>query len=225
MLRDVRLQRGVEVAGVDPDIARRLARACHGGPSYPTPVVATWSRVSPDEADELLARLAAAGFLERRVRQWDGESHVEWATTVRGGALANASFLKPMTREKAQWLLDGVLERATTYNADPAKPIWLARIAVFGSFLDVDAVDFGDLDLQVELANRTVDDIVEAKLEYARASGRSFSSFMDQLFWAEREARQVLKNRSGYISIHTEDISRYTNRWEVVYERDTDVAG
>lgn len=95
MLRHVRLQSSVEVAGVEPDVARRLARACHGGASYPTSVVATWSKVSPDEAGALLARLADAGFLERRVRQWDGESHVEWATTVRGGALANASFLKP----------------------------------------------------------------------------------------------------------------------------------
>jgi hypothetical protein len=154
-----------------------------------------WSRVPPDEADELLGHLADAGFLERHVRQWDGESHVEWATTVRGGALANASFLKPMTREKAQSLLDGVLERANTYNADPAKPIWVERIAVFGSVLDHDAVDFGDLDLQVELLNRPADDLVEAKLAYARASG------------------------------HTEDISRYADRWEVVYERDTGAAG
>jgi hypothetical protein len=225
MLRHVRLQRGVEVADMDPDVARRLARACHGGASYPTSVVAMWAQVSPNEADELLDRLADAGFLERQVRHWDGESHVEWATTVRGGALANASFLKPMTREKAQWLLDGVLGRASTYNADPAKPIWVQRIAVFGSFLDPDAVDFGDLDLHVELVNRPADDLVEAKLAYARASGRSFSSFMDQLFWAEKEARQVLKNRSGYISVHIEDISRYTDKWEVVYERDTGTAG
>jgi hypothetical protein len=199
MLRHVRLQRGVQVAGVDPDVARRLARACHGGHAYPTSVVATWSQLSPGETDELLACLAEAGFLERQVRQWDGESHVEWATTVRGGALANASFLKPMTREKAQWLLEGVLERASTYNADPAKPTWVERIAIFGSFLDRDAADFGDLDLQVELVSRPADDLVEAKLAYARASGRSFSTFMDQLFWAEKEARQVLKNRSGYI--------------------------
>lgn len=129
-----------------------------------------------------------------------------------------------MTREKAQSLLEGVLERANTYNADAAKPMWVERIAVFGSFLDRAAVDFGDLDLQVEVVNRPADDLVKAKLVYARASGRSSSTFMDQLFWAEKEARQMLKNRSGYISIHTEDISRYTDSWEVVYERDAGVA-
>jgi len=77
MLRDVRLQRDVQVAGVDPDVARRLARACHGGHAYPTSAVATWSQLSAGEADELLARLAEAGFLERHVRQWDGERLVE----------------------------------------------------------------------------------------------------------------------------------------------------
>ena len=214
----------MDVAGVDPDVARRLARACHGGSSYPAAVVASWAHVSPEHADDMLARLADAGFLERSVRLWAGECHVEWSTTVRGGALANASFLRPMTRSKAKTLLDGVLQRARTYNADDTKPMWVQRIAVFGSYLDNDAADFGDLDLQVELENRPTDDLVETKMAYARASGRSFSTYMDQLFWAEREARQLLKNRSGYISIHVEDITRYTDRWEVVYERDVDTA-
>lgn len=71
MLREVRLERGVQVACVDPDVARRFARACHGGHAYPTSVVATWSQLSAGEVDELLARLAEAGFLERQVRQWD----------------------------------------------------------------------------------------------------------------------------------------------------------
>lgn len=110
-------------------------------------------------------------------------------------------------------------ERAPTTPILRSPCGWIGS-AVFGSFLDRDAVDFGDLDLQVELVNRPAEDLAEAKLAYAKASGRSFSSFMDQLFWAEKEARQVVKNRSGYISIHTEDISRYTDRWEVVYERE-----
>jgi DNA-binding IclR family transcriptional regulator len=56
---------------------------------------------------------------------------------------------------------------------------------------------------------------------YARASGRSFAAFLDELFWAKKEAIGLLKNRSGYHSIHTEDLSDVTDRMRVVYERST----
>lgn len=164
------------------------------------------ARIDTDEAD--VSTLA-------------GESFVEWSTTIRGSALAMASFLKPMTRQKTQWLLDGVIERAEAYNADPAKPFWIDRISVFGSFLDEAASDFGDLDLHVTLTDRPSDDLAKARRDYARASGRRFSSFLDELFWARTDALRTLKNRSGYISIHDEVITEFTDRWLNVYERES----
>ena len=54
-------------------------------------------------------------------------------------------------------------------------------------------------------------------LEYARARGRSFSTFHDRLFWPACELRMILKNRSPAISITDEDIRKLTERIEVVY--------
>ena len=54
-------------------------------------------------------------------------------------------------------------------------------------------------------------------LEYAAASGRSFSAFPDRLFWPARELRMILKNRSPAISITGEDIRKLTGRFEIVY--------
>ena len=218
--RDVRLQRGVDVAGVDPDVARRLARGCHGSDPQETEVVAARAVVDVGAAAVMLQRLEGAGFLERSDTAWRGEPCTAWATTVRGGALANASFLKPMSRRQAEMLLAGVLDRARSYNEDPAKPMWVDRIAVFGSLLDDEATDFGDIDLQVSLSDRPSSDRARSHVDFARASGRSFSTFMGQLLFAERDALQTLKNRSGRISVHTEDVTRFTDRWKVVFERD-----
>ena len=54
-------------------------------------------------------------------------------------------------------------------------------------------------------------------LEYAGASGRSFSAFHDRLFWPARELRMILKNRSPAISITDEDIRELTGRFKIVY--------
>lgn len=173
----------------------------------------------------MLRQLADAGFLERRDATWQGETDDEWTTTISGGALTMASFLKPMPRTRADALLAGVLERAGMYNADATKPLLITQIAVFGSYLRPEVVELGDLDLRVEFAPREPDSASgEALLAFARASGRRFSSFMDELFWAEKEMKQVLRNRSGYINLHTEDISRFTDDWQVAYSHSVEVA-
>lgn len=219
----MRLQRGVPVAGMDPEIARELANALRLQ-ALPAEFIA--ARLGRDEGqvEALLVQLEADGFIERSERVVADAVEVEWSTTVRGGALAGASFLKPMTRQRAQLLLDGVIERAHAYNTDPAKPLWIQRINLFGSLLDESASDFGDIDLQVVLEDRPSEDPPRAKRAYARASGRRFSSFLDELFWAETEALRLLKNHSGYISIHTEDITRFTDRAQLVYDRAADSA-
>ena len=118
-------------------------------------------------------------------------------------------------------LLGQVIERARAYNADPARLLTVTEIVVFGSYLDPAVGLLGDLDLAVSTVRRDTDGqrYVDKVLEYARASGRSFSAFHDRLFWPARELRMILKNRSSAISITDEDIRRLTDRFEVVYRR------
>lgn len=215
----MRLKRGVTVAGVEPELARTLARACCRDWTG-TAVVAERVKLPAAEVVAMLGQLADADYLERRNATWPGEIDDEWTTTIGGGALTMASFLKPMPRARADELLAGVLERVGVYNAEVTKPLLITEIAVFGSYLRPEVVELGDLDLRVTFAPREPDsELSEALLAFARASGRSFPSFMDELFWAEKEMKQVLRNRSGYISLHTEDISRFTDDWQVVYSQ------
>lgn len=104
-------------------------------------------------------------------------------------------------------------------NADPDKLVWIEKISLFGSLLDQTATDFGDIDLHVVIEDRAEHDAAESALTYARASGRTFPNWIDRLFGATTEAKQILRTRSGYLSIHTEDLTDVTDRIRVVHER------
>ncbi len=174
--------------------------------------------VRQDAARDQMRAFEAAGYVER-----SSLAHVRgddwWATTVKGNALANTSFGRPISRATATRLLRQVIERARAYNAEPARLLTITEIIVFGSYLDPAVDPLGDLDLAVSIVRRDTDGqrYVEKVLEYSTASGRSFSAFHDRLFWPARELRMILKNRSTAVSITDENIRELTERYEVVY--------
>lgn len=150
---------------------------------------------------------------------------MEWQTTVAGGALTMASFLKPISRARAETLLAGVLERADEYNADDTKPFLISEIAALGSYVRLDVSELGDLDLWVKYEVRREEfNDPAVLLNYSRASGRRLGTFMEQLFWPGREVLATLRARSGYINVHTEDVSRFTDEIEIVYQHAAGVA-
>ncbi|SCX38853.1 hypothetical protein SAMN03159343_0521 [Klenkia marina] len=213
----MRLQRGVLVGGVDPELARDLSRACHTAWT-PLEFIARQVRRDVAEVEVALTRLVEAGYL-RVIADRDGSGQEFHTSEDTGGGLANASFQKPISRARAQVLLEGVLERTRAYNADDTKPLRISEVAVFGSYTRPDVDQLGDLDLAIVLTPRTEEWLQDSHnpLHYARASGRTFQRFVDQLFWPETEAKMLLRNRSGYISLHTEDPRRFTDSVQVLY--------
>jgi len=212
----VRVSKDDTICGLAAPTARQVMRAYFD--DRPVEVACDILGVSQDAARDQMRAFEAAGYVER-----GGLVHAAgddwWATTVKGNALANASFGKPISRATATRLLGQVIERARAYNADPARLLTVTEIVVFGSYLDPAAGLLGDLDLAVSTVRRDRDGqrYVDEVLKYARASGRSFSAFHDRLFWPARELRMILKNRSPAISITDEDIRKLTERIEVVY--------
>jgi predicted nucleotidyltransferase len=212
----VRVPKNDTICGLAAPTARQLMRAYFD--DRPVEVACDILGVSQDAARDQMRAFEAAGYVERGGLA-HGAGDGWWATTVKGNALAHASFGKPISRATATRVLGQVIERARAYNADPARLLTVTEIVVFGSYLDP-AVDLlGDLDLAVSTARRDTDGkrYVDKALEYARASGRSFSAFHDRLFWPARELRMILKSRSPAISITDEDIRKLTERIEIVY--------
>jgi len=211
----LRVSKSDTICGLAAPTARQLMRAYYD--DRPVEVACDVLGVNQDAARDQMRAFEAAGYVER-----SGLAHGKgewWATTVKGNALANASFGKPVSRATAMRLLGQVIDRARAYNADPSRLLTVTEIVAFGSYLDPAADPLGDLDLAVSTVRRDTDGqrYVDKVLEYARASGRSFSTFPDRLFWPARELRMILKNRSPALSITDEDVRKLTDRFEVVY--------
>lgn len=170
------------------------------------------------EPETVLAQLEAAGYMEKV--ETDAAGDIWWDTTIQGNALAMASFGKPISRKTADRLVPGVLDRARAYNADPAKPLFIDTLKVFGSYLNPGIDPLGDVDMELTYGRRITDPKLVA--DYARASGRSFNTYVARLLWPYTELVQHLKNRSAFLSITTENIALLTDRSETIYSIDTD---
>lgn len=212
----MRVSKSDSICGLAAPTARRLMRAYYD--EHPIAVACEILGICHDAARDQMRAFETAGYIERaKLAPAAGDDW--WVTTVKGNALANASFGKPINRATATRLLAEVIERARSYNADPARLLTVREIVVFGSYLDPDIDQLGDLDLAVSAVRRDTDGerYVDKVLEYARNSGRNFSAFHDRLFWPARELRMILKNRSSAISMTDEDIRKLTDRFEVAY--------
>jgi predicted nucleotidyltransferase len=211
----------MHVASDTPD-ARRLMR--HYGDQQPASTAAQILGIGEEQAAEVLAEFEEQGFLQRSDMGF-APAEPWWQTTVRGGALAQASFGKPIKRATAERHLAAVLDRVHQFNADPAKLMTITQLTVFGSYLDPAVDMLGDLDLAITCAHREAgEDFVQRVLDYAHASGRHFGSFPSMIMWPTLEMLMILKNRSPAINITTEDISRFTDRARVVYRIEDDPA-
>jgi predicted nucleotidyltransferase len=212
----VRVSKNDMIGGLAAPMARQLMRSYYA--DRPIEPACEILGVGHNAARDQIRALEAAGYVEPARTARTGGSDW-WVTTIKGNALANASFGKPISRATAARLLGQAIERARAYNTDPARLLTVAEIVVFGSYLDLAVNSLGDLDLAVSTVRRDTDGKrhVAKVLEYARASGRSFSTFHDRLFWPARELQMILKNRSPAISITNEDIRELTERFEVVY--------
>lgn len=104
--------------------------------------------VSPAEARPTWEQLVAEGFIETTT---DGAR-----PTDRMDELARARFGKPLPRKKAEALIDKAVAAAKALNALPpeAPYYWVTRIVVFGSYLDAQKLELGDLDLAWEVEER-----------------------------------------------------------------------
>jgi len=213
----VRLQRGTLVAGVEPSQARDLARAVHG--TWTTTELAA-HRVHHDLASTstMLTQLEQAGYLVSRQVPLQYGGGLEWETTVRGGALTMASFLRPIPRAKADRLVDGLLARVRHYNGEPDLPLLIFEIGIFGSYLDPTVDVVGDVDVTAVLRPRSWINQDGERYRYAQRFKRQFSSYTDLVLWPEQEARLHLKSHSPYLNIHQEDISRFTDQHRVLYQ-------
>ena len=133
----MRVSKNDTICGLAAPAARQLMRAYFD--DRPVEVAYDILGTSLDAARDQMRAFEAAGYVEPGALAHDAGDDW-WATTVKGNALANASFGKPISRATATRLLGQVIDRARAYNADPARlpaghrarPILLLRMHASG---------------------------------------------------------------------------------------------
>lgn len=158
--------------------------------------------VAPSEVEPILADLLEAGFVEP---DFEIEGDQRFRLTIKGGALAAASALKPITRRRADELVEGIIQRAQEINADKGELYRIAHLWAFGSYV-TNAETLGDVDIAVELERKDEEwpPIPDGEYAYAESTKppRSHRGPFGALAWPQEAVLRRLKAKRNHISLH-----------------------
>ena len=168
----------------------------------------------------LVEDLLQNDFIEKAT---DEQQKKEYQLTIKGQALCAARCLSPMNKEKADKVFNEFMQRVEEINNDNYYLYKVKKLFLFGSYLNPDNDNFGDIDIAFEL-KRKIEDSKEfeiendKRVEAARQRGKVFSSWLERLFFSATEVKRKLKNKSQYISLHemTEGILEIT-KYKQIY--------
>lgn len=132
------------------------------------------------EADAFIRKLANAGYLEWVwTDKWKG--HNDWILSDAGQRLAADDLGPRLPRQAVDTIIKTVVDRVRLINADPDRIVRVVALRLFGSALDPDREDYGDVDLeaQIEIRKFPADEISRA---HALIATRVPQSWRDSLF-------------------------------------------
>jgi hypothetical protein len=173
--------------------------------------------VSPTEAEQAIAIMAVAGYIEPVAKP----SGV-WRNTVVGNTVAGVPRAKPVARKTAEKNLEAFVGRVREVNADPRFLYRVEQAVVFGpSAITNEPVRTIDVALRLmpkEPDQPQHDRLVLDRAAEAERKGKHFSSYASRLRSGEDEVRTFLKARVRSIVLH--DLADWMLRepHRVVYE-------
>lgn len=206
------LDRADRIAGIP---ASNVQNALRDMPTFEGGDIAAALRIGNYAAAALVVELQRRGLCRPSGRG------VEYELTCEGGQFVNALVVRPISRQRANELIEAVVERANAFVARyPAWPIRLTRLAVSGSFVSDDATLSG-LDIGVEIEKELGPEFASA-LNAARtqAEGEGFKprSKYERVVLPERFIYFKLKAGERGVSLHAwDDLSRLNCPHRVIW--------
>jgi predicted nucleotidyltransferase len=181
--------------------------------------IADFFHIDAGQARTLIDEIVARGFLEQSDGRRDAGDRF-YGCGPEGMRLASARLLKPITRAKADAIIAAFLQRVQRINERPELLERVREVRVFGSYLD-GRDDLGDIDIAVRTERKGSfgKDWIRESLRRADESGRTFSSYIDRLFYGHTEVMRLLKAGSRYLSLHImDDLERIGARSRVLFK-------
>jgi predicted nucleotidyltransferase len=151
----------------------------------------------------ILECLESEGFIEKDLSFSRSGDKNYWKLTAKGGAMKNALFSAPVSRQTAEKALNKFIDRIRQVNADERFLYRVRKAILFGSYL-TERTHVGDLDIAIDLSPKEPDhkkhaDLILARADQAAREGRRFRSYLDQMSFAYDEVMKFLKARSRII--------------------------
>jgi predicted nucleotidyltransferase len=178
-------------------------------------------RLRGDSALQLLKTLEQQGFIKKNASAPDPKK--SWKHTIKGGALSNALFSSPVSRQSAEKALSEFMDRVREVNEASRFLFRVRKVVLFGSFLTESAA-LGDLDIAIDLVqkeqeNRKHSELLLAHANTAALNGKRFGNFIQRLEFSAKEVRSYLKGRSRIIQLtDCKDGVLKTAKSQVIYE-------
>lgn len=172
---------------------------------------AGWLRCSEPDAAAFVDDMVAEGFIEhcKNVREnlLDSDECRPavslYELAIAGHALARAHIGDPISRARAQTLLDGVLQRVHEVNANDDWLYWVDELVLFGSFSRPGDGPVGDVDLAFEVERREMTDAEwERRVdEIIEREDKRLGSTTERIFFPGRRVRKFLKGGSPRVDL------------------------
>jgi predicted nucleotidyltransferase len=193
----MKIEKNSEIGGVPVVSARAFFRASR---DYDITVESIMRRLElpRERAVAFFDAIKSDGFIEMDP---EGRRNGRYQLSLKGSALAIASFTKRFNRATAQRYVDQLMVRLGDINASAELTHRVREVRVFGSYIE-DTDDLGDVDIAVDLEPRGASkSIVEQSRERARASGRTLS-FIQELVFGQREVMKLVRGGCSRLSVH-----------------------
>lgn len=157
---------------------------------------------------DILARLKEEGYLDAsdRLRGW-------YRAGPAAPRLINVRFIRRIDRAKADALVAGLIQRAKDINADDRFVLAVTELRAFGSYIEPDKNDLGDVDIGFGVEVKPKFDAKDVS-GLSKRTQRAFPdmaarNFLEFLFLPRKVVLRTLKNRSPYLSLHPiEDLAK-----------------
>lgn len=156
--------------------------------------------LNKSETDTLISELISNNFIE--------PYNNIYSITLKGNAFSIARCVPPINREKADKIFQEFMQRVEEVNNNDFYLYRVCKLFLFGSYLNIDNPDYGDIDIAFDLELKTKDYHVflesnKKLVQEAREKGKIFSSYLDEVFYSFNLVLLKLKNRNRYISLHS----------------------
>lgn len=102
------------------------------------------------ETEGLVGELLSKGYIEPA-------DNGMYRLTLKGNALSIARCMAPINREKADRIMQEFLKRVEEVNRDDFYPYRVSKLVLFGSYLNPEQMDLGDIDIAFELEPKIKD--------------------------------------------------------------------